>query len=186
MGSAETYPAMNISDTFPNNGNFIPARWPLGCLAAMLAMLIGFCGSTCAVGRGPTARTLEAPGTQVLTRGPVHEAFAEMISYNPEPGIVVTKTPPDPIEEVPPEERPEGDNVAWIPGYWAWDDERNDFLWVSGTWRALPPGREWMSGYWAQTPARLPVDFRLLGRCLGDGNHLSAGTTRNRGNRAEH
>jgi len=23
------------------------------------------------------------------------------------------------IEEVPPEERPEGVNVAWIPGYWA-------------------------------------------------------------------
>ena len=31
------------------------------------------------------------------------------------------------------------------------DDERTDFLWVSGTWRALPPGREWMAGYWANT-----------------------------------
>ncbi|MCX6864683.1 MAG: hypothetical protein NTV46_00435, partial [Verrucomicrobia bacterium] len=27
---------------------------------------------------------------------------------------------------------------------------RNDFLWVSGTWRALPPGREWMAGYWGK------------------------------------
>lgn len=94
----------------------------------------------------------DAPGTQVLTRGPVHEAFAGIISYDPEPGVVISKTPPDLIEEIPPEERPEGDNVAWIPGYWAWDDERNDFLWISGTWRALPPGREWMAGYWAQTP----------------------------------
>ena len=61
------------------------------------------------------------------------------------------KTPPEPIEEVAPDQRPEGDNVAWIPGYWGWDDERNDFLWVSGIWRALPPGRQWMPGYWAQS-----------------------------------
>jgi len=74
-----------------------------------------------------------------------------MVTFNPEPGIVVTKAPPDVIEEVPPEERPEGDNVTWIPGYWAWDDERSDFLWVSGTWRALPPGRQWMAGYWGKT-----------------------------------
>ena len=93
----------------------------------------------------------DSQGEQVQTRGPVHEAFAGIISYNPEPGVVVTKAPPEPIEEVSPEERPEGDNVAWIPGYWAWDDERNDFLWISGTWRALPPGREWMAGYWTQT-----------------------------------
>ena len=75
-----------------------------------------------------------------------------MVTFNPEPGIVVTKAPPDVIEEMPPEERPEGDNVSWIPGYWAWDDERSDFLWVSGTWRALPPGRQWMAGYWGKTP----------------------------------
>ena len=90
----------------------------------------------------------DLPGAQVLTRGPVHEAFAGMVTFNPEPGVLVDKAPPDLIEEVPPEERPEGNNVAWIPGYWAWDDERNDFLWVSGTWRVLPPGRAWMAGYW--------------------------------------
>lgn len=88
----------------------------------------------------------------MLTRGPVHEAFAGVLTFDPVPGVVVSKAPPEPIEEVPPDERPEGDNVAWIPGYWAWDDERTDFLWVSGTWRALPPGRAWMAGYWAQTP----------------------------------
>lgn len=52
---------------------------------------------------------------------------------------------------LPPDQKPEGDDVAWIPGYWAWDDERNDFLWVSGVWRALPPGRQWVPGYWGQT-----------------------------------
>lgn len=63
----------------------------------------------------------------------------------------MVKPPPEPIEEMPPEEKPEGENVTWIPGYWAWDDERKDYLWISGTWRALPPGRAWIAGYWAQT-----------------------------------
>jgi hypothetical protein len=94
----------------------------------------------------------DAPGTETLTRGPVHEAFAGIVTFNPEAGVVVTKAPPDPIEEAPPEEKPEGNNITWIPGYWAWDDERNDFMWVSGTWRALPPGRSWIAGYWAKGP----------------------------------
>jgi hypothetical protein len=89
-------------------------------------------------------------GVEVLTRGPVHEAFAETISFDPEPGVVVPKVAPEPIEELPPEQKPDGANVDWIPGYWAWDDEREDFLWVSGIWRALPPGRQWVSGYWAR------------------------------------
>ena len=89
-------------------------------------------------------------GIQVLTRGPVHEAFAETISFDPEPGLIVQNEPPEAIEEIAPEQRPEGDNVAWIPGYLAWDDEREDFLWVSGIWRDLPPGRQWMPGYWTE------------------------------------
>jgi hypothetical protein len=93
----------------------------------------------------------DEPGTQVLTRGPVHEAFAGVISYDSVPGIVVKNAPPALIEEIPPDERPVGEDVTWIPGYWAWDDERNDFLWISGIWRALPPGREWIVGYWAET-----------------------------------
>ena len=87
----------------------------------------------------------------MLTRGPVHEAFAETITFDPEPGIVAPQAPPADIEEVPPQQRPEGKNLAWIPGYWAWDDERNDFLWLSGIWRALPPGRQWVPGYWGQS-----------------------------------
>lgn len=94
---------------------------------------------------------IDDQGAQVLTRGPVHEAFAEIVSYNPEPGVVVGKAPPEPIEEVPPEIRPAGDNISWIPGYWGWDDERDDYLWISGTWRSLPPGRQWTTGYWSTT-----------------------------------
>ena len=53
------------------------------------------------------------------------------------------------MDEVPPEEKPEGDNIQWTPGYWAWDEERTDFLWVSGFWRVPPPDCTWMPGYWA-------------------------------------
>ncbi len=121
-----------------------------GWKAAALFVLIGLsCDLTICRAQQPGN---DAPGTEVLTRGPVHEAFAGMVTFNPEPGVVVTKAPPGVIEEMPPDVRPEGDNVTWIPGYWAWDDERNDFLWVSGTWRALPPGRAWIAGYWGQIP----------------------------------
>jgi len=88
---------------------------------------------------------------QVLTRGPVHEAFAETVTFDPEPGIVVPQAPPAAIEELPPDRKPEGANVAWIPGYWGWDDERSDFLWISGVWRALPPCRQWVPGYWRRS-----------------------------------
>jgi hypothetical protein len=67
-------------------------------------------------------------GMQVLTRGPVHEAFAGTITFDPEPGLAVSERPPEAIEELPPDQRLEGDNVTWIPGYWAWDEERSDFL----------------------------------------------------------
>jgi len=88
-------------------------------------------------------------GVQVLTRGPVHEAFAEASMTGAKAGVIIEKTPYDPITELPPDQRPEGANVAWIPGYWSWDDDRSDFIWVSGVWRDLPPGRQWVPGYWA-------------------------------------
>ena len=41
------------------------------------------------------AETDRQNGAEVLTRGPVHEAFAETVTFDPEPGIVVPKTPPE-------------------------------------------------------------------------------------------
>lgn len=88
---------------------------------------------------------------EVLTRGPVHEAFAEVVSFEPQPGAVVVHAPPEPIGEEPPDQRPDGENIVWIPGYSAWDDEREDFIWISGVWREAPPDRQWISGYWLET-----------------------------------
>ncbi len=85
---------------------------------------------------------------EILTRGPVHEAFAEQYNPNPEPGLIVSKEPPEPINELPPDTRPDGDNVIWVPSYWAWDDEREDFILISGFWRNVPMGQRWVPGSW--------------------------------------
>ena len=116
-----------------------------------VAFLLGPALAWGQLGDAPRGQTEAEVGVQVLTRGPVHEAFAETVTFDPEPGILVPKAPPAVIEELPPDRKPEGANVAWIPGYWGWDDERSDFLWVSGVWRALPPGRQWVPGYWGRS-----------------------------------
>jgi hypothetical protein len=87
---------------------------------------------------------------EVLTRGPVHEAYADPGVTPAEAAPIVPKQPPDPVEEAPPDQKPEGDNVIWIPGYFTWDEDRNDFIWLSGFWRVPPPGRTWVPGSWRQ------------------------------------
>src|SRR5207302_2601832 len=42
----------------------------------------------------------------------------------------------------------------WIPGYWFWDDERNDFIWISGSWRVSPPNMQWVPGAWHEVNGR--------------------------------
>ena len=44
--------------------------------------------------------------------------------------------------------------MEWIPGYWQWSDEVENFVWVSGLWRNIPPGRQWVPGYWHETGGR--------------------------------
>jgi hypothetical protein len=88
--------------------------------------------------------------TEPLAQGPVHEAYAEPVDYQPQPGPVVNKQPPDAIDEMPPDQKPEGSDVRWIPGYWAWDSATSDFLWVSGVWRDVPPGQNWVPGAWQE------------------------------------
>src|SRR5262245_38977465 len=88
-------------------------------------------------------------GQEVLARGPVHEAYASTFE-TPSATPIVPQDPPELIEELPPDEKPAGDNVQWMPGYWHWDEERSDFIWISGFWRAPPPHRAWVPGSWRQ------------------------------------
>lgn len=89
-------------------------------------------------------------GMQVLDEGPIHEAFAEPIVLDARPRVVTDREPPEPINEVPPAVKPDGENVEWIPGYWMWSDIQKDFVWVSGVWRDVPPGRRWVPGHWTK------------------------------------
>jgi hypothetical protein len=86
-------------------------------------------------------------GMEILTRGPVHEGFADVVD-EAQPSAVTSHSVPEPVNEIPPDYRPEGANIQWISGYWSWDDDQNDFIWVSGIWRDVPPGRQWIPGYW--------------------------------------
>src|SRR5437764_13478294 len=115
-------------------------RFTRTCLA--LCAAFGFTGWLAA--QAPQA----GDGPEVLARGPVHEGFAEAIDAQPQPGPVLAKQPPAAIEELPPDQKPAGDNVVWLPGYWSWDEDRSDFLWVSGFWRVPPPNRTWVPGSW--------------------------------------
>ena len=110
-----------------------------------------------AAGNPVAAPAVGAPaandGMQVLEQGPVHEAFAEPVVLEAAARMRVDRAPPDPVNEVPPEVRPDGANVEWISGYWMWSDQQNDFIWVSGVWREIPPGRRWVPGHWTKADA---------------------------------
>ena len=138
---------------------------------AAIWALAGLCLARPAAAQGPDYTS--APGTETLVSGPVHEAFASPLIYDPRPTAVVAKQPPPPIDEVPPDQKPVGANIQWIPGYWGWDDSRNDFVWISGLWREPPPGRQWVPGYW--TPAQngfqwVPGAWVPLGQDAADPN----------------
>jgi len=117
-------------------------------------VLIGRLATAQDPGAGPPPAPVPDQGqdqsVQVLTRGPVHEAFAAPVVHDPKPGLVAAKEPPALVEEMPPDQKPAGQNIQWIPGYWSWDQSRNDYLWISGVWREPPPGRQWVPGYWHQ------------------------------------
>lgn len=108
--------------------------------------------STSAAGKPEApAEVAHQDGVEFLARGPIHEAFAAPAIRGPRSAAVIAKEPPKPVAELPPDQKPEGDNVQWIPGYWAWNDDTSDFLWVSGTYRTVPPARQWVPGYWNRT-----------------------------------
>jgi hypothetical protein len=116
-------------------------------MAIMMAMGVLFGEATA---QTPPIPAEEQP--EVLTQGPVHEAFAQPVDLEDQTGLIAPTEPPVDIDEVIPSEKPAGDQFAWIPGYWAWDSDRNGYIWVSGCWRAVPTGMSWVPGYWAKAP----------------------------------
>ena len=121
----------------------IPAQQPL-------PQLLPPAGAAAAGGAQPAEGMPGVPdGAEVLARGPVHEAYAstaEQTTATP----VIAKQPPNPIEELPPDQKPEGNNVQWMSGYWSYDDDSTQFIWVSGFWRVVPPGQIWVPGSWRE------------------------------------
>lgn len=88
---------------------------------------------------------------QVLTSGPVHESFARPIVFGAVDAHYVSVDPPALIDEITPLDRPVGYS-EWIPGYWNYDDQRQSWTWVTGTWRVPPAGLTWVTGYWNRDP----------------------------------
>ena len=109
-------------------------RFNLPALALVVAIPFLTCRQALA-----EADSAPEPGVDVQPRGPVHEAFAKPTAPNAEPGAVVPKKPPEPIPELPPDVRPKDEDAEWFSGYWAWDADKKDFVWVSGLWRVPPP-----------------------------------------------
>ena len=69
-----------------------------------------------------------------------HPSFGQVaisVSFGP---------PPLPVYEQP---ICPGEGYIWTPGYWAWDDDYDDYYWVPGTWVLAPePGFLWTPPYW--------------------------------------
>ncbi|HEV3386753.1 MAG TPA: hypothetical protein VG097_18195 [Gemmata sp.] len=98
----------------------------------------------------PLKQEQAQPGVKVADKGPIHEAFAQPGAEVRGKDMTAPKAPPPPVNEAPPESKPEGANVKWIPGYWQWDEHKNDFIWVSGFYRNVPPNRAWEPGKWIE------------------------------------
>ncbi len=110
---------------------------------ALLPPVVG--GYQADPGVAPPNELADESGISPLTEGPVHEAFlapGSQAAY-----VTVERAPPKPIVERPGVEKTDG-RAVWIPGYWDWDPTRDDFVWVTGTWRVPPPGRFWVNGFW--------------------------------------
>jgi hypothetical protein len=112
------------------------------------ALFLG--GLTVGAARAQEEPPLADPKPQVESRGPVHEAFAQPHVKDATAVLPIKQKPPEPVPEEPPAQRPAGENVQWMPGYWQFDDDRKDFIWISGFWRNVPNGRRWVVGYWAE------------------------------------
>jgi hypothetical protein len=118
--------------------------------AAALSAALAF--ATASFAQEPLPLPLPAPAPDsrlsVLEKGVIHEGFAEPAAHVRGRGVTAPKAPPAPVGELPPEPKPAGEAVKWLPGYWHWDAERSDFVWVCGCYRNVPPDCAWEPGRW--------------------------------------
>ncbi len=63
-------------------------------------------------------------------------------------------TPPKPINRAPPQDKVEqpdfkpGPDYFWKRGHWAYDEKRDDYVWIPGSWDHERPNRTWIPGHW--------------------------------------
>jgi len=76
----------------------------------------------------------------LLALAPFRQAFSQVVisvGFAP-PALPVYEQPPCPEE-----------GWIWVPGYWGWDDDDQDYYWVPGTWVEAPqPGLLWTPAWW--------------------------------------
>jgi len=89
-------------------------------------------------GKNPWVRSLLFALVVVSLSGAVFGQIAISISFGP-PALPIYEQPPCPAE-----------GYIWTPGYWAFDQDYDDYYWVPGTWVEAPEvGLLWTPGYWA-------------------------------------
>lgn len=98
----------------------------------------------------PQTQRVDAEPYEVLLRGPIHEAFAIRNVAKVATQSISAK-PPANVFEVIPSAKPKGNDVQWVPGYWNYFEDAGDFVWISGFYRDVPPGRKWVEGYWLES-----------------------------------
>ena len=85
------------------------------------------------------ATGVEAGDLEILSRGPIHEAFAALPQTRTSAPRSVPEFPPGVGESVP-RFRPAGAaDTVWIPGYWDWNDEVDSWVWITGVCARRPP-----------------------------------------------
>jgi WXXGXW repeat (2 copies) len=76
-----------------------------------------------------------------------HDALQTAQPPRPADRAHAPEQPPAPIAERPAGARPQR-RAEWVPGYWDWDPERAEFVWMGGVWQVPPPSTIWVSSRW--------------------------------------
>jgi hypothetical protein len=69
-----------------------------------------------------------------------------------------------------------GEGYIWTPGYWAWDDDADDYYWVPGTWVLAPEvGYLWTPAWWGWGGERFMFHEGYWGPVVGFYGGISYG-----------